>query len=140
MTTADLLALLIEGADRKFTHEQFRTWVVAQAVRNALETFHGGWAFDPDNPGSGEGFISDDQMRVLNITIRRAVHEALDQVDLACHAMQRSHRRELCTEKQAALEFCTFQLKTIRDYMEPPGSPELEEAHRRYVSEPDVNR
>ena len=85
MTTADLLAL-IEGADRKFTHEQFRTWVVAQSVRNALETFHGGWAFDPDNPGSGEGFISDDQMRVLNITIRRAVHEALGQVDLACHA------------------------------------------------------
>jgi hypothetical protein len=140
MTTADLLAHLIEGADRKLTHEQFRTWVVAQAVRNALETFHGGWAFDPDNPGSGEGFISDDQMRVLNITIRRAVHEALDQVDLACHAMQQSHRRELCTKKQAALEFCAFQLKTIRDYMEPPGSPELEEAHRRYVSEPDVNR
>jgi hypothetical protein len=24
--------------------------------------------------------------------------------------------------------------------MEPPGSPELEEAYRHYVSEPDVNR
>ena len=139
MTTADLLAL-IEGADRKFTYEQFRTWVVAQSVRNALETFHGGWAFDPDNPGSEEGFISDGQMRVLNITIRRAVHEALGQVDLACYAEKRSHCRELSTEEQAALEFCEFQLRTIRDYMEPPGSPELEEAHRRYVSEPDVNR
>ena len=139
MTTADLLAL-IEGVNEKFTQEQFRTWVVAQSVRNALETFHGGWAFDPDNPGSGEGFISDGQMCVLNITIRRAVHEALGQVDLACYAEKRSHCRELSTEEQAALEFCEFQLRTIRDYMEPPGSPELEEAHRRYVSEPDVNR
>ena len=82
MKTADLLAL-IESADGEFIYEQFRSWVVAQSIRNALETFHGRWAFDPDNPGSGEGFISDDQMRVLNITIRRAVHEALRQVDLA---------------------------------------------------------
>ena len=139
MMTTDLRAL-IERTDGKFTDEQFRTWVVAQSVRNALETFHGGWAFDPDNPGGGEGFISDDQMRVLNITIRRAVHEALGQVDLACSAGQRSHRRELCTQEQAALEFCEFQLRTIRDYMEPPGSPELEKAYHRYVSEPDVNR
>ena len=139
MKTANLLAL-IEGTDRKFIYEQFRTWVVAQSVRNALETFHGDWAFDPDNPGSGEGFISDDQMRALNITIRRAVHEALGQVDLACHAAKRSHRGGLCTREQAALEFCEFQLRTIRDYMEAPGSPELEEAYQQYVREPDVNR
>ena len=139
MTTADLLAL-IEGADRKFTYEQFRTWVVAQSVRNALETFHGVWAFDPDNPGSGEGFISDDQMRALNITIRRAVHEALGQVDAACNAAKNSGRRALYAEEQAALDYCEFQLGTIHDYMEPPGSLELEEAYRHYVSEPDVNR
>jgi hypothetical protein len=24
--------------------------------------------------------------------------------------------------------------------MEPPGSPELEKAYQRYISEPDVNR
>ena len=71
----------IKCTDGKISYQQFRTWVVAQSVRNALETFHGGWAFDPDNPDSGEGFISDNQMRVLNITIRRAVHEALSQVD-----------------------------------------------------------
>ena len=139
MKTADLLAL-IEGADGKFVYEQFRSWIVAQSVRNALETFHGGWAFDPDNPGSGEGFISDAQMRVLNITIRCAVHEALSQVDLACDAAKRSHHQELCPDERTALEFCEFQLRTIRDYMEPPGSPELEEAYQRYVSEPDVNR
>jgi len=52
MKTADLLAL-IEGADGKFTYEQFRTWVAAQSVRNALETFHGHWAFDPDDPAAG---------------------------------------------------------------------------------------
>ncbi len=126
MKTANLLAL-IEGTDGKFIYEQFRSWVVAQSIRNALETFHGAWAFDPDNPVSGEGFISDDQMRALNITIRRAVHEALGQVDLACHAAKRSHRRELCSDEQAALEFCEFQLRTIRGYMEAPGSPELEQ-------------
>ncbi len=138
MITADLLAL-IECADGKINYKQFRTWVVAQSVRNAMQTFHGGWAFDPDNPGSGEGFISDDQMRALNITIRRAVHEALGQVDMARDAVRQSPRRELCTEEQAALDFCEFQLGTVRAYMEPPGSPELEEAYRRYIFEPDVS-
>jgi hypothetical protein len=33
-----------------------------------------------------------------------------------------------------------FQLGTVRDYMEPPGSPELKQAYQRYVSDPDVNR
>ena len=94
MTTAELLAL-IERADRKLTYEQFRTWVVAQSVRNALQTFHGRWAFDPDNPGSGEGFISDGQMRALNITIRRAVHEALRQADKARNVAAQPRRRKL---------------------------------------------
>jgi hypothetical protein len=70
MTAAALLAR-IGRAGRKPGYEQLRTWVVGQSVRNALQTFHGRWAFDPDNPGSGEGFISDGQMRALNITIRR---------------------------------------------------------------------
>jgi hypothetical protein len=140
MTTADHLLARIECAAGKTNYEQFRTWIVTQSVRNALEAFHGGRAFDPDNPASGEGFISDDQMRVLNITIRRAVHEALGQVDMARHAVQQFRRRELRTEEREALDFCEFQLSTVRDYMEPPGSPALEKAYQRYVSEPDVNR
>ena len=139
MMTADPMAR-IKGTAGKISYQQFRTWVVAQSVRNALETFHGGWAFDPDNPGSGEGFISDNQMRVLNLTIRRAVHEALGQVDIAHRAILQSHLRELRTEEQEALDFCRFQLKTIGAYMEPPGSPELEKAYQRHISEPDVNR
>ena len=139
MTTADLLAL-IERADDEAGYEQFRTWVVAQAVRNELQTFHGGWAFDPDNPGSGEGFISDGQMRALNITIRRAVHEALGHADMARGVAAQPRGRTPCAREREALEFCEFQLGTIRDYMEPPGSPELEDAYQRYVSEPDVNR
>ncbi len=139
MTTADRPAL-VRCASAKISYEQFRTWVVVQSVRNALEAFHGGWAFDPDNPGSWEGFISDGQMRVLNITIRRAVHEALGQVDIARDAARQSQRRDLCAREQAALDFCEFQLGTVRSYMESPGSPELEEAYKRYVSEPDVNR
>lgn len=139
MTTADLLTL-IERIGREPTYEQFRTWVVAQSVRNALQTFHGGCAFDPDNPGSGEGFISDGQMRALNITIRRAVHEALRQVDKARNVKAQPYRRTLYPAEQEALDFCEFQLGTIGDYMEPPGSPELEEAYKLYVSEPDINR
>jgi len=139
MTNAELLAL-IERTGHPLTYEHFRTWVVAQSVRNALQTFHGGWACDPDNPGSGEGFISDGQMRALNITIRRAVHEALRQADKARNVAAQPHRRMLYPAEQEALDFCEFQLGTIRDYMEPPGSPELEEAYQRYVTEPDVNR
>ena len=139
MTAAALLAL-IKRADEKITYEQLRTWVVAQAVRHALQRFHGCPAFDPDNPGSGEGFISDRQMRVLNITIRRAVHEALAQVDIARNVAMQPHGRKHHPRQTEALDFCEFQLGTVHDYMEPPGSPELEEAYRRYVSEPDVNR
>ncbi len=139
MATADLLAL-IERPGHRLTYEQFRTWIVAQAVRNALQTFHGCCAFDPDNPGSGEGFINDGQMRALNITIRRVVHEALRQVDKARNVAAQPHRQKLYPAEQEALDFCAFQVGTIRDYMEPPGSPELEEAYKRYVSEPDVNR
>jgi hypothetical protein len=54
--TAPDLPTLVERADEKISYEQFRTWVVAQAVRNALQVFHGCWAFDPDDPGSGAGF------------------------------------------------------------------------------------
>ena len=113
---------------------------MAQSVRNALQTFHGRWGFDPDNPGSGEGFISDGQMRALNITIRRAVHEALAQVDKARNVAAQPDGRELYPAEREALDFCEFQLGTIRDYMEPPGSPELETAYELYVSTPDVNR
>ncbi len=113
---------------------------MAQAVRNALQTFHGCWAFDPDNLGSEEGFISDGQMRALNITIRRAVHEALGHAELARTVAAQPRHRNLCAREQEALDFCEFQLGTVHDYMEPPGSPELEEAYRRYVSEPDINR
>ena len=138
MTTADLLALVERG--EKISHEQLRAWVVAQAVRNALQTFHGCWGLDPDNPRSGEGFISDGQMRALNIAIRRAVHEALRHADMADQVAADLHRGTLSAGEQEALDFCAFQLGTIRDYMEPPGSPELEQAYVRYVSEPDVNR
>ena len=33
--------------------------------------------------------------------------------------------RELGADERAALDFYDFQLGTVRDYMEPPGSPEL---------------
>ena len=55
-------------------------------------------------------------------------------------AAKQLRHRKLYAEEEAALDFCDFQLGTVRDYMEPPGSPELENAYKHYVSEPDVNR
>jgi hypothetical protein len=107
---------LRDGAGRPLTWEQFQAWVVAQAVRNELEAFHGGGAVDPDNPNSGEGFISDRQMRALNIVIRHAVYEALTRLGAA-------------VGDQDAWRFIQFQLATVNDYMEPPGSAELEQAY-----------
>jgi hypothetical protein len=139
MTAAALLALL-NRADEKLTYEQLRTWVVTQAVHNALKRFRGGPAFDLDNPASGEGFVSEGQMRVLNITIRRTVHEALAHVEIARNAAIQPHGRELHARQQQALDFCDVQLGTVHDDMEPPGSPALEDAYKRWVGEPDVNR
>ena len=78
--------------------------------------------------------------RTARRTIRRAVHEALRQADKARNVAAQSCRREPYPAEQEALDFCDFQLGTIRDYMEPPGSPELEQAYKRYVSEPDASR
>ena len=139
MTAAALLARL-GHAGRTTTYDQLRTWVVAQSVRHALQAFHGRPALDPDSPASGEGFISDTQMRALNITIRRAVHQALRQADKARHVAAQPHRPEPYPGEQEALDFCKFQLGTIRDYMEPPGSPELEHAYKRYISDPGTRR
>lgn len=104
-----------DGAGRKITTwRQYDTWVISQAIRNQLEMFHGGGASDPSNPGSGEGFITDEQMRALNIVIRHTVYEALE----ALHG-----------ESTDAAAFAWFQLTTVNDYMEPPGSAELEAAY-----------
>jgi len=139
MTAAALLTLL-NRCDEKISYEQLRTWVVTQAVHNALQAFHGCPALDPDDPASGEGFISDGQMRALNITIRRAAHEALGHVDTARDVAWPPQHQKLHARQQEALDFCALQLGTVRDYMEPPGSPELEDAYKRHVTEPDLNR
>jgi len=78
-------------------------------------------------------------MRVLNIAIRRAVHEALGQLDIAHRAVLQSHLRELRTEEQEAL-ISAGSATDHRCLIWKPGSPELEKAYQRYISEPDVNR
>jgi hypothetical protein len=91
-------------------------WIVSQAIRNRLEMFHGGEALDPENPDSEEGFITDKQMRALNIVIRYTVHEALTMLS------------EL--PDRVATFYCQFQLSSVDGYMEPPGTPELQRAYR----------
>jgi hypothetical protein len=103
------------------SQDQLPTWVVSQAIRNQLQYFHGAGGIDPDNPESGQGFISDAQMRALNIVIRCAVHEALGMLGL------RGGRPD---DVAACLDYCRCQLSTVRAYMEAPGSPELRQAYR----------
>jgi hypothetical protein len=104
------------------THEQFATWVISQAVRNALETFHGGGAIDPENPDSDEGFITDKQMRALNITIRYTIHEALSKL--------------ASDDLDEFGPYVAFQINTVDlSYMEPPGSDELERAFKTVTAE-----
>jgi hypothetical protein len=61
-------------------------------------------------------------------------------VDTARNVATGPRCRTLHARQQEALDFCEFQLGTVRDYMEPPGSPDLEQAYKRYVSEPDADR
>ena len=82
MTATDLPGL-IECAAGKNGYERFRTWVVAQAIRNALQAFHGDSAFDPDDPGSGAGFISDRQMRFVQVHVSK-LHALYQRTSLRC--------------------------------------------------------
>jgi len=107
-----------DGAGREIDFDQLMTWIIAGEIRGELEHFHGGGAVDPDNPGSEEGFISDPQMRALNIVIRHAVYEALTRM----RAMDEGDDR--------AARLVQLQLAQVSDYMEPPGSEELERAYR----------
>jgi hypothetical protein len=105
---------LIEGPDgRKWTWEQFQSWLISLSTRNALEMFHGGGAMDPENPDSEEGFITDRQMKALNIVIRRTVSEMV---------------RKLGNLRENGEELY-WTLTYVNDYMEPPGSDELEKAY-----------
>jgi hypothetical protein len=107
------------------SQDQLPTWVVSQAIRNQLQYFHGAGGVDPDNPESGQGFISDAQMRALNIVIRCAVHEALGMLGL------RGGRPD---DVAGCLDYCRYQLATVRPYMEPPGSPGLRQSYREVTT------
>lgn len=108
----------IKGPDgREWTWEQVQSWVISLSVRNALEMFHGGGAMDPENPNpedpdEAEGFITDRQMKALNIVIRHTVSEAVSRLENPGKNAQELY----------------YTLFYINKYMEPPGSAELEAA------------
>jgi hypothetical protein len=111
---ADDDSSLIEGPDgRKWTWEQFQSWLISLSIRNSLEMFHGGGAMDPENPDSDEGFITDRQMKALNVVIRHTVSEML---------------RKLRNPRENEQELY-WTLAYVNDYMEAPGSDELERAY-----------
>lgn len=96
--------------------EEVQSWVVSLTIRNELEMFHGGGAMDPEDPDREEGFITDRQMKAMNIVIRHAVHEAISRL---------SH-----PDQDDNAEYIYWTLAYINDYMEPPGSSELEQAYQ----------
>jgi hypothetical protein len=111
----------IKGPDgREWTWEQVQSWVISLSVRNALEMFHGGGAMDPENPNpedpdEAEGFITDRQMKALNIVIRHTVSEAVSRLENPGKNAQELY----------------YTLFYINKYMEPPGSAELEAAYEK---------
>jgi hypothetical protein len=107
---------LIQGPDgREWTWQQIESWVISLSIRNALEMFHGGGAMDPENPSSREGFITDRQMKALNIVVRRTVSKMIE---------------NLSNPDQDGKEIY-WTLAYINRYMEPPGSDELESAYEK---------
>ena len=52
--TAAALPARIGRAGRQPGYEQLRTWVVGQSVRNALQAFHGRWAFTRTTRAAGK--------------------------------------------------------------------------------------
>jgi hypothetical protein len=105
---------LIKGPDgREWTWQQIESWVISLSIRNALEMFHGGGAMDPEKPDSQDGFITDRQMKALNIVIRHTVSKMIEKL---------SNPREDGKEIYWTLTY-------VNDYMEPPGSARLERAY-----------
>ena len=109
----------VPGPDgREWTWEHVKSWVISLSIRNALEMFHGGGAIDPENPGRDEGFITDRQMKALNIVIRQAVSEAVEHLE----------------DPGKNAEYIYWTLAYIHEYMEPPGSEELKRAYEKIKS------
>lgn len=115
----------------KYKWTQLQAIVASQYIRNELEAFHGGM-------GDGKfGFITDAQMKRLNICIRHAITHALQQQKILETAIRRSkHSKPLNAEEDAAIDFFDFQLATFSpDYMEAPETPELEKVYKEFVTD-----
>jgi len=94
--------------------EEIQSWAISLSIRNALEMFHGGGAMDPEDPDRDEGFITDRQMKALNIVIRKTV---ADVVDMLSDPDEGDNGQRI-----------GWTLFGRHSYMEPPGSPELDAA------------
>jgi hypothetical protein len=114
----------LRGPDgREWSWNQVVTWLISLTIRNELEMFHGGGAMDPENPEADEGFITDRQMKAMNFVIRHTVYEVLSRLSDPNGVVSDSD----ITNAQVL----DFTLRYINEYMEPPGSPELEAAFEK---------
>ena len=84
--------------------------IIAQNVRNRLEPLHGA--------GEPFAFLTDDQMKRLNIAIRLGIYEALTWME------------------EGESEYIGWTLAMWPSYAEMPGSPDLEAAYLEFVSGP----
>jgi hypothetical protein len=104
---------------RALRSPEVQTIVIAQAIRDALEAFHGGGMGED---GTRHGFLSDEHMKRLNICIRQTVHETLVELEAARAGDDK------------ALAVVNFQCMTFPDYAEPPGSDALAAAFQEFVA------
>lgn len=115
--------------DLKLDGHQRDTMIISQFVRNTLEAFHGGM-------GNGkEGFLHDEQMKRLNIAIRYAVYKALENIEGLPKTDKQLMKQADDHKFESPFTWCGFQLGTISDYMELPGTPELEKAYKEFVND-----
>lgn len=103
----------------KLTFRQQDTLIIAMNVRNALEKFHGRM------PDGSDGFITDEQMKLLNQTIRIAIFEALFIRDKVI--------RMTSKEKQKWVEEYDYLIMCIPNYWEIPNEREYLAEKKKFI-------
>ena len=112
----------------KLDAHQRDTIIIAQAIRNDFENFHGGM-------GDGKmGFLTDEQMKMLNISVRHTVYKALEMIKGLPNTPKELDKQMGQYEPPSPFVYCGFNLTSFdHDYMELPGTPELEKAYKEFV-------
>jgi hypothetical protein len=95
----------------------FETIQISEHIRNNMEAFHGGFS------DTECGFLTDENMMRINICIRKAVYEALNQIKGADSGNKKD---------EISVGWNIRQFDTSYEW---PGTLRLEEAYKKYVED-----